>query len=256
MKCAIHQPQFLPWLGYLHKINSVDVFVFLDNVQFKKNEFQNRNRIRAGDDARWITVPVSFKFGDALKDVMIADDSKWHRKMCSTIEQNYGKAPLFEAYGPDLIQLLSRPWSKLAELNRATVEWLMKCFGIQTNILVRSEMPDFNSEPIRHLPAPHRVGQAGGASAIRHGGSATQRLIDICRCIGADVYVSGAGGRDYLDSTRFESADIKLEFQNFLHPTYPQCYSHAGCDFISHLSAIDGLFNCGGGSEGRNRLNI
>lgn len=240
MKCAIHQPQFLPWLGYLHKINSVDVFVFLDNVQFKKNEFQNRNKIRVGDEARWITVPVSFKFGDALNDIMIAEDSKWHRKMCSTIEHNYGKAPLFDAYGPELIQLLGRPWTKLAELNRATVEWLMECFGIQTKVLVCSEMPDFNSEP---------MGQGDG-------GSATQRLIDICRHVGADMYLSGAGGRDYLDSTKFEDSAIKLEFQNFLHPVYPQCYSHTGCDFISHLSAIDGLFNCGGGTEGIKKLNL
>lgn len=237
MKCAIHQPQFLPWLGYLHKINSVDVFVFLDNVQFKKNEFQNRNKIRVGDEARWITVPVSFKFGDALKDIVIADDPKWLMKMCSTIEQNYSKTPWFEAYGPDLMQLLGRPWTKLAELNRATVEWLMGCFGIQTKVLVCSEMPNFISEP-------------------------TQRLVDICRHIGSNVYLSGAGGRDYLDLTRFsegsfgEDGGIKLEFQNFLHPTYPQCYGSSEAEFISHLSAIDGLFNCGGGAEGRKKLNL
>lgn len=231
MKCAIHQPQFLPWLGYMHKINSVDVFVFLDNVQFKKNEFQNRNTIRVGDEARWITVPVTFSFGDTIRETQIAKHSKWRKKMCLTLEQNYRKAPYFKTYGSELIELIQRDWNNLAELNQATVEWLMSCFAIQTKSLVCSEMPAFSSD-------------------------ATQRLIDICRHIGADTYLSGAGGHEYLDVAKFEEAGIKLEFQNFLHPTYPQCYSNKQMGFISHLSAIDGLFNCGGGAEGRKSLNL
>lgn len=231
MKCAIHQPQFLPWLGYLHKISSVDVFIFLDNVQFKKNEFQNRNRIRVGDEARWITVPVTFRFGDTIRQTRIAAHPKWRRKMCLTIEQNYSKIFYFKTYGAEFIELIGRDWNNLAELNQATVEWLMKCFEIHTKSLVCSEMPEFNSEP-------------------------TQRLIDICRYIGADIYLSGAGGREYLDVAKFEEAGIKLEFQDFLHPVYSQCYKDERTGFISHLSAIDGLFNCGGGTEGRKKLNL
>lgn len=219
MKCAIHQPQFLPWLGYLHKIGSVDVFVFLDNVQFKKNEFQNRNRIRIENRPGWITVPVSFKFGDTLRATAIADDPKWRRKMCSTIEQNYGRAPYFKKYGPELIELLGREWDNLADLNQAATEWLAGCFEINTRMLVCSEMPDFSPDP-------------------------TQRLIDICRHVEADTYLSGAGGRDYLNEASFEKAGIKLEFQNFLHPVYPQCYNESSV-FIAHLSSIDALFNCG-----------
>lgn len=232
MKCAIHQPQFLPWLGYLNKINSADVFVFLDNVQFKKNEFQNRNKIRVGDEARWITVPVSFTFGDTIRKVRIADDPKWRRKLCLTIEHNYGKAPYFNTFSRELSQILNGSWENLAVLNQATVEWLMRCFEIQTTILVCSNLPEFSPEP-------------------------TQRLIDICRYVGADTYLSGAGGHGYLDSGAFGRAGLRLEFQEYLHPEYPQCYGgirKAG--FLSHLSAVDALFHCGGGSEVGKQLNL
>lgn len=235
MKCAIHQPQLLPWLGYLNKINSADVFVSLDNVQFKKNEFQNRNKVRVGAEPKWITAPVSFKFGDTIRETLIAGDPRWRKKMISTIEYNYGKTPFFKNYAPPLFEILNREWKNLAELNEATVIWLVNCFGIKTSILISSEMPAFTPDP-------------------------TQRLIEICRHTGADVYLSGSGAREYLDMETFTSSGIALEFQDFLHPVYPQCYSDgarvAGGAFLSHLSAIDGLFNCGGDATGRKMLNI
>jgi len=231
MKCAIHQPQFLPWLGYLHKINSADVFVFLDNVQFKKNEFQNRNKIRLQDSAHWITVPVSFKFGDTLRDAQIAADPHWQRKMSTTLQHGYGKSPHYGRYASELVELISRKWDNLADLNIATVEWLMKCFKIRAKILVASTMPEFSSEP-------------------------TQRLIEICRHIHADTYLSGAGGREYLDVSAFEKAGIQLEFQDFLHPVYPQCYDDPNVGFVSHLSAVDALFNCGGGPAGKKAITL
>jgi len=229
MKCAIHQPQFLPWLGYLNKINSADVFVFLDNVQFKKNEFQNRNRIRVGSEASWITVPVSFKFGDTIRQVRIAGDPRWRRKLLLTLEHNYGRAQYFPGFSQELTEILNGSWENLSEFNQATVEWLMKCFEIRTKVLVCSNLPDFNPEP-------------------------TGRLIDICRHVGADTYLSGAGGRDYLDVKAFESAGIGLEFQEYLHPQYRQCYHDPA--FVSHLSAVDALFNCGGGSGAAKQLNL
>lgn len=229
MKCAIHQPQFLPWLGYLNKIHSADVFVFLDNVQFKKNEFQNRNKIRVGDEGRWLTVPVSFTFGDTIRQVRIADDPRWHRKLIMTLEHNYGKTPYFGQFSKELTDILNGPWGNLAELNQATVEWLMRCFEIRTKILVSSNLPEFSLEP-------------------------TRRLVDICRYVGADTYLSGAGGHGYLDIKAFEQAGVGLEFQEYLHPEYPQCYGNSG--FVSHLSAVDALFHCGGGPEAGKRLNL
>lgn len=220
MICSIHQPQFLPWLGYLNKISISDVFVFLDNVQFKKNEYQNRNKIRCGNEARWLTVPVSFNFGDTLQETKVVHDNKWQKKMCMTIEQYYKKTPFFETYSPELFSIINRNWNNIAQLNQATAEWLLKSYDIKTKTLVCSQLPAFDPDP-------------------------TMRLIDICRYVGADTYLSGAGGKDYLDHEKFESAGIKLTFQEFLHPTYEQCYSHGESEFISHLSAIDMLLNCG-----------
>lgn len=230
MKCAIHQPQFLPWLGYLNKINSSDVFVFLDDVQFKKNEYQNRNRVRVGDEPRWLTVPVSFNFGDTIRETKLAGRDFWGEKALKTLELNYAKAPFYRRYVSGLADIVRRDWPNLAELNEATVRWLMDCFDIRKEALVSSKMPEFPPDP-------------------------TGRLIAVCRHLGADAYISGAGGRSYLDVARFDKAGIKLEFQEFLHPVYPQCYIRQR-EFIPFLSAIDGLFNCGGGEEARKKLNI
>lgn len=233
MKCAIHQPQFLPWLGYLNKINSCDIFVFLDNVQFKKNEYQNRNKIRIGSEAKWITVPVSFTFGDTVRETLIAKDTRWQKKLISTIEYNYRKTPFYSAYSISLLEILNKDWENLAKINQASVEWLISSFEITTKTLVCSELQQFSDDP-------------------------TGRLIDICRHVGADTYLSGSGAREYLDMEQFSKSGINLEFQDYLHPVYPQCYSDGRKveNFISHLSALDGLFNCGGGKEGKKALNL
>jgi len=236
MKCAIHQPQFLPWLGYLHKIVSCDVFVFLDTVQFKKNEFQNRNKIRVGDESRWITVPVSFNFGDTIRETKISDTTNWRHKMKSTLEQNYRKAPYFEEYSGNLFNLIDKKWNDLAEINIATVKWFMEAFDIRTRIIVASEMRKDGDDDVNSSP--------------------TDRLISICRDVGADVYVSGQGGKGYLEEEKFDKSDIKLEYQNYLHPEYRQCYTYRKEMFHSNLSAVDGLLNCGGGREGSRRLNL
>ena len=118
-----------------------------------------------------------------------------------------------------------------ATLNEATVQWLLTCFEITTATLTCSKLPEFSHDP-------------------------TGRLIDICRHVGADTYLSGSGAREYLDMKVFEASGIALEFQDYLHPTYAQCYgdgTHAS-EFVSHLSAVDALFNCGGGS--RQALNV
>ncbi len=230
MICAIHQPQFIPWLGYLHKVQSADVFVLLDNVQFKKNEFQNRNKILMNGEGRWLTAPVQFQFGDCLNEVKLPADSAWSRKLQATLDHAYGKAPHYRELGEGLKQILQRSWPNLAELNKATLEWLMACLGITTPLLVCSQLPAFNTER-------------------------TQRLVEICRHAGADTYLSGLGARDYLDLDAFERAGLQVVFQHFEHPAYPQGAPGHGA-FVSHLSAIDGLFWCGGGEKGRQALNL
>ncbi|MBN2301533.1 MAG: WbqC family protein [Lentisphaerae bacterium] len=218
-RCAIHQPQFLPWLGYFDKISTADIFVFLDDVQFKKNEFQNRNKILVRGEAKWLTVPAKFNFGDTIRQTEPANDRAWAKKMIRTLELNYARTQYFATFKNGLFDILEHEWRSLAELNMATVLWLMDCFHIRTETRLSSAMQGLSHNP-------------------------TRRLIDICNYSGSTTYLSGAGGRNYLDLNAFAEAGITVEFQDFLHPTYTQWYTSQH-GFVSNLSAIDMLFNCG-----------
>ena len=297
MICAIHQPQFMPWLGYLHKICRADKFVFLDDVQFKKNEFQNRNRVLIAGEPRWLTVPVSFHFGDTLRETMIANNIPWRKKMMHAVELNYAAAPFFNTYREGFAEVIGREWENLAELNAASARWLMECFGIRTETFISSQLPLTSTTKAttknhwipdqvgNDILSPHSVipvtrlrrsasprretgiqnmrdfeitrndPRADSSGAVT-GHTTTQRLIDICRLVGADTYLSGAGGHKYLEQEEFEKAGIRLVFQDFRHPVYPQRSTGTGAAFTSNLSALDGLFNCGGGEAGRKTLNI
>lgn len=215
MIVTIHQPQFLPWLGYFDKIRRADVFVSLDTVQFKKNEFQNRNRIKTAQGWQWLTVPVRHRHPQALRDVEINSTNAWQHKLVHAIRTNYTKSPYYDEHGAALEALLERDWHLLAPLNLATVRFLLERFGIRT--------------PVR---------EAAEIGASDH---PTQRLVDICSHLGAEVYLSGAGGQSYLELERFEEAGIRVEFQDFTHPEYPQLYGA----FEPYMSAIDLLLNAG-----------
>ncbi len=229
MICAIHQPQFLPWLGHFQKIRMADVFVFLDNVQFQKNEFQNRNRVPTRSGVKWLTVPVSYAFGDPIRDVRIASGRPWRRKILGTLEHAYGKSAHFAALMSAFRDMLSEDWPTLSQVNMASVRWLMENFCVNTETCLASDLPACDEDR-------------------------TGRLVDICRHVGATTYLSGSLARRYLDIGRFEQAGIKVEFQHYEHPVYPQTSN--GGDFISHMSAIDALFNLGPGDETRRSLNL
>lgn len=216
MRGAIHQPQYLPWLGYLDKLDRSDVFVLLDTVQFKKNEWQNRNRIRTAQGWQYLTVPVLHDFPQRLDQVRINNQADWRRKHVQALETHYGKAPYYDRYAPIFLDLLSRDWERLFLLNEAVLAALAEAFGITTKI-VRASQFEAREEQ-------------------------TGRLVDVCNALGADCYLAGAGGRDYMNRDEFLAAGIAVEFQDFVSPEYAQVYR----PFIAGLSAIDLLFNCGG----------
>ncbi len=215
MKVAIHQPQYLPWLGYLDKIDSADVFILLDTVQYKKHEWQNRNRIRKKDGWQWVTVPVIDRFPERLAEVEIDGRADWQRKHCQALRQNYASAPHWEPLGPKLLALLEQPWMRLVELNVAVLDLLCEQLGVRTRRSLASALPA-RDEP-------------------------TDRLIDLCRAVGGTEYLSGQTGPEYMDTRRFTEAGIGVQVQKYQHPEYPQRYK----PFISHLSVVDMLFNCG-----------
>lgn len=235
MKVAIHQPQYLPWLGYFDKLDSADVFIFLDTVQFKKHEWQNRNRIRVKDGWQWLTVPIIDRFPERIDCVEVNGATDWQRKHCQALRLHYGRAPFWEPLGPELTALLERPWSRIAELNVAVADLLCRHLGIRTTRVLASSLPACAGAC---LPSQGRDRQ-GADRSVRE--DPTDRLIDLCRAVGGTAYLTGQSGPAYMDLGRFAEAGIAVEIQAYRHPEYPQRYQ----PFVSHLAVVDLLFNCG-----------
>ncbi len=220
MIAVIMQPTYLPWIGYFDLMDRADVFVVLDTVQFEKQSWQQRNRIKTGEGrAQWMTVPVIQNLGQSIHSVKISEREPWERKHWATIEQNYRRSSYWMSYRDGLATIYSRPWERLVDLNLAIIRYLVDGFGIQSEIVRSSEMPVSGT----------RVGL----------------LINICHYVNADVYLSPPGSACYIEEdNRFAEEGITLEYQKYDHPVYRQLYG----DFISHMSAIDLLFNEGHGS--------
>ena len=219
MIVAVHQPQYLPWLGYFDKIASADVFVLLDNVQYKKNEWQNRNRIKTASGPQWLTVPVTYRFGQRINEVLVNNNENWRKKQKQTIITNYRKAPHWPEVSTALEAIFVRSWEKLADLNIFVVRRLAEMLGISTPIHVASELPAFSENP-------------------------DERLIGIARYFGADTYLAGTGGRDYMNLDKFAQSGITVFFQQYEHPVYNQLFE----GFEPFLSVIDLIFNHGNDS--------
>lgn len=220
MICAIHQPQTFPYLGYFAKMVQADCFVYLDNVQFKKNEWQNRNRIKTSNGWQWLTVPVLHQFGQKINQVLINPTFSWTEKHLQMLKTNYSKAPYFDTYFPSLVAIYDRTWEKLVDFNLTTLEWLKNLLGITTPTYLASEIL---------------------TDEARDDLTADERLISICHKLQADTYLSGVGGHNYLNCDLFPRHGIKLIFQEYHHPQYQQLYG----DFIPNLSILDLIFNAG-----------
>jgi len=216
MMVAIHQPNFLPWPGFFHKWQAADAFVILDTVQFHKNEWQNRNRIKTAQGARWLTVPVTYRFGQQIREVGIAA-GPWVRKVSATVEQAYARAPFLADVWPRIAAALTRGQTMLSPLNVALIRELGRMAGCTAPLYLASEMRTSEEDP-------------------------TRRLVGLCRELGADAYLSGREGRHYLERAPFAEAGLDLWFQEVEAPVYPQLHGA----FISHLSILDMLFNVGG----------
>ncbi|MBM4065593.1 MAG: WbqC family protein [Planctomycetes bacterium] len=221
MIVAIHQPQYLPWIGYFDKLDRADVFVLLDNVQYKKNEWQNRNRIRTSQGWQWITVPVLYHYPEKIDAVKINNTTDWRRKHLNALVYNYSKAPFFEEHRLFFEETFSCHWENLVEINVHILQYLNRALGINKEIVLASSLA------LREEP--------------------TERLVDICKHVQADTYLSGKDGAKYMNSDTFARANIQVTFQDFHHPLYPQLYE----PFEPFMSIVDLLFN-----HGRNSLEI
>ena len=216
---TIHQPEHLPWLGFFDKIRQAHVFVMLDHVQYRKNYFQNRNKVRVAGGAVWLTVPVLTKgYADqAINEVQINNQGspRWKEKCWTCIAQSYRKAQYWSLHEGFFDRLYKTNWTRLVEINEAIIRHMLDAFSIDVKVVKSSE--------------------------LNISGNRGDLLLDICRKVGASVYLSGVSGRDYLDVKTFTDAGIRVHFQEFHHPIYKQQYE----PFLPAMSAIDLLFNYG-----------
>ncbi|UCF72294.1 MAG: WbqC family protein, partial [Deltaproteobacteria bacterium] len=181
MVVAAHQPQYLPWLGYFHKIDRADIFVLLDTVQFKKNEWQNRNKIKAAQGWPWLTVPVLYRYPQLINEVTINNRVKWQHKQRQAILSNYKKAPYYEKLEEFFEDIFSSSWQFICQLNIEIVKRLVKILRIDTSLCVASELGEFPQDP-------------------------DERLIAITKHFGSDTYLAGAGGRGYMDLDKYSQS--------------------------------------------------
>ena len=219
MILSAHQPAYLPWLGYFEKISRSDIFIFLDSVQFEKNSFINRNKIKSPTGGIWLTIPVKTKghTTSTLIDIEVDDLQFWQAKHLKAIAMNYRKAKYFDYCYPKLQHIMFLPTQKLGELCWQQLNFWLKEFDISTKI-VRS-------------------------SALNIKSKKSNLILDLCKSYSADRYLSGALGANYLVSEDFSSDNIEIEYQKFDHPTYPQLWGK----FESCMSVVDYWMNCGPG---------
>lgn len=224
-----HQPVYLPWLGLIHKASLADVFVFMDDVQYLEKDWNNRNRIKTPQGkAIWLTVPVDLSNSKTrlLKDIRISrevhlsEKDKWQVIHWQTVRMAYSRAPYFNRY-KDFFEWLycDNRWEYLSELNLTILKKVFEWFDINTEIIIGS-----------------RENFAGKKSdlVLEHGIRYK-----------ADIVVTGALGRDYIEEDRFRERAINVIYQEYRHPVYRQSFG----EFVSHLSFIDLLFNYGSGSR-------
>lgn len=213
---VVHQPSYLPWLGYFDLMDEAQTYVFYDDVQFDKRGWRSRNRIKSRQGSLWLTVPVETRqrYNQRIIDVRIAEPS-WASKHLRNLQEFYRRAPYFDWLFPRLAAVLTQPTDWLVEVDIQLTTTLMDCLGITVRW--------------------HR------SSALGIDGDRSSRLLNHCRHFGATRYLTAAAAQAYLDTALFREAGIEVAFQDYRHPVYPQLHG----DFVSHLSVVDLLFNCG-----------
>jgi WbqC-like protein family len=215
---AIHQPNFLPWLGFFHKLASSDVFILLDTVDFSRGSRTNRVQVLAADTPSWLTVPVRRpEHGEPrIVDARIDDSRPWRRKALRTLEVSYGGRRGFTETFALVEPVLSKRTDRLAALNEAGIRRIAAALSLDGGKLVR-------------------------ASDLSAAGSSSELLASLVHAVGGDVYLSGAGAEGYLEDEPFARREIEVRVQKFKHPDYAQ----AAPAPIHGLSVIDAMMNLG-----------
>tara|TARA_B100000749_G_C18433006_1_gene468777 strand:- start:274 stop:975 length:702 start_codon:yes stop_codon:yes gene_type:complete len=217
LRLVIHQPNFLPYVGFFHKLSLADTFVMMDNTQYDK-KFTNRNKIKIPDGWSWLTVPIN-KEHKFLPNKLVEINNKenWKEMHWKKITRSYTNSKFFKKnYKSFFEEVYNKEWKFLFELNSELLRQIIDWLGLKIQIIKESE--------------------------LNINGNSTERLVNVCKELGAETYVSGVGGKEYMNEKLFQKNNIKIEYQKFQCPTYTQIF---GGDFIPNLSIIDLLFNNG-----------
>lgn len=218
------QPTYLPWIGYFDLMDQVDAFVILDTVQFERQSWQNRNRVRTAQGVKWLTVPVHHAFGSAITAIRVRDDAPWRRDHFQTLRHSYARALYWRELESDLQSGYEVTSERLQEVN----EWFIRRIAQKLGVTLTGAGPG-GQKLVR-------------ASTLRSAGQRQDLLVAICRELGADEYLSTRGASAYLaESDPFPAARIELRYHSYEHPTYRQVHGA----FVPYMSAVDLIANEG-----------
>lgn len=216
---VIHQPDFIPYLGFFHRFLSADLYLVLDHVQFVNGTSQawtHRDKIKTPGGAQWLSVSVQKVPRDTpINQVTLSDAVDWRAANLRLLEANYRLAPFYGEIMPSLRRLYAEPARRLVDFNLSSIRMLMSLLDVERPMIL--------------------------SSALSPRGARNELLVDLLQKVAADKYLSGVGARDYMEESMFSANGIKVIWQNFRHPVYPQQFG----SFEPNLSAIDMLFNCG-----------
>lgn len=213
---AIHQPGYLPWLGFFKKMMNSDIFVFLDDVQFVNKDWYNRNFIKTNSGPTLLTVPVLSHHDTMLHQAKIDETKNWSVKHKKTILLNYSKSPYFDNYRSFIEELYSKKFELLIDINLEIINYVMEKLDIKCKTVLSSQL---------------NISATGA-----------DRVLQICKDLNADVYISGTvWAKEHLNLDIFKQSNIQVNFQNFQHPVYHQLHGN----FIPNMSVLDLLFNEG-----------
>lgn len=216
---VIHQPDFAPYLGFFHRFLHADFYIALDHVQFvngSSRAWTHRDKIKTAQGEKWLTLSVKKAPRDtAINQIELSADTDWQQDNLRLLQQNYHRAPYYAELMPEIERLYALPCNMLRDFNMASIEMLMGMLDVRIPWAWSSSL-----DPV---------------------GTKNELLVDLLRKISATHYLSGMGARDYFDPKPFDDAGIKVLWQQFDHPIYPQLLG----SFIPYLSSLDFLFNCG-----------
>lgn len=214
MIVAIHQPNYLPWIGFFHKMISSDIFVILDDVVCS-NKAERRNVVKGSTGIINLSIPLLNKKG-LIKDVKVNNQINWKQQHFATLQTCYAKTDYWKTNSPLFYEIYQKAGPNLVDLNLMFIHLFRNLLDIQTPIIKSSEISGIS-------------------------GAKNTKIISICKALGGEVFLSGTGAKSYLDEEAFRKNNLKVVYQKFEHPVYPQVWG----DFNPNLSVVDLLCNCG-----------